>query len=389
MESINGYEILDDWTITAKGMFARGKKGGRMYFVKRLLTPTYPPEFLKKSDKKSFDRNKKACDEWFNERSKYVAKLRECAKDLPQLMVPTDFFLFENKYYVVSEFITEKPMTMVQISRCTTDEKYKLMERYLEGLASIARAGIVHSDLKEDNVIVVRRGTELIPLIIDFDDGYWTGKPPNPDMTGGSPEYYSPELGRYIVKKDLKLGSTVTCSSDVFAAGLMFYQYWTGKFVPHSYKYCYQCQKDSDLRFSDVPEKLKGLLTGMLATNPSRRFEAAAALNALRTGVTTVPIAEAKIVKIVETSPGKFKVIKSDGSYSIMSGTVAEYMSKMYKIGIKKLDVPEPPADVKPAPGEVRKLRETDVSVTFIGSDGVMRTLPKYLFESLYAEGKL
>ena len=385
MENINGFEIVSDWCVVANGEHAKARKDGKTYFIKKLSSPSYPPSFL---DKEVFQRNKKACDEWFTYRRRIVESLRDGYSECPMIMSPIYFFLEKQRYYVVSELIREKPMSFEEISRCSDDEKMDLMRRYMEVLANLQKRNIVHGDLKADNVLTVRRKEGLVPLFIDFEDCFMSGKPPSPEMTCGSPEYYSPELGRYIVSEDERGGDTVTCKSDVFAAGLMLHQYWTGKVVPHAYKYCYQAEKNSDLRPSGLPADLEKIIKMMLEVDPSKRIDARTALANIDRIMRGEKVSDgSSAVSIVQVGTDTYKVTKTDGSTMNVVGAVAEYLAKTYKVSIVPME--RGSTAKKPAKSDVEIIEERGSNVKFRGSDGVIRTLPKAMYDILLKEGKL
>ena len=70
-------------------------------------------------------------------------------------------------------------------------------------LMKIHSVKIVHGDLKPENILISRsQNGELICKLIDFDDSYFSQKPPLPADTMGTEEYWSPELAEYKVTED-------------------------------------------------------------------------------------------------------------------------------------------------------------------------------------------
>ncbi|HEY6175796.1 MAG TPA: serine/threonine-protein kinase, partial [Kofleriaceae bacterium] len=95
----------------------------------------------------------------------------------------------------------------------------------LNALAAIHDAGIVHADVKSDNVLVERiRGVDHVTLI-DFGLARLESAPASVDVEGGevmvsgTPEYMAPEV---------VCGGTAIRASDVYAAGVILYELLTG-----------------------------------------------------------------------------------------------------------------------------------------------------------------
>src|SRR5699024_3522232 len=101
---------------------------------------------------------------------------------------------------------------------------------------------IVHGDLKPNNILIKKTETgEFVSKLIDFDDSFFEGEvTENPAEDVGDFVYYSPELLCYIKNGGDKLRARVTCRSDIFALGIIYYQYFCGRlpvFNKSKYKY--------------------------------------------------------------------------------------------------------------------------------------------------------
>ena len=87
------------------------------------------------------------------------------------------------------------------------------------GISEAHRSGIVHGDLKSNNVILCPDEAEhLRAVITDF--GLASGANQTPDICGGTPDYMAPELWR---------GQRPSKASDIYALGVILYEIVTGR----------------------------------------------------------------------------------------------------------------------------------------------------------------
>ncbi|MBX3229184.1 MAG: serine/threonine protein kinase [Labilithrix sp.] len=155
----------------------------------------------------------------------------------------------------------------------------------LSALDSVHAVGIIHRDIKPDNVVLVGRGgCDPIVKLVDFGlcrrsgrEAAMTG--PEATMTAdgaivGTPEYMAPEqvLG---TKPDVRL--------DVYAAGVVLYECLSGErtFFAKSVREILSGVMNKRLRplrdiRRDVPRSLDKLVARAMARDPKSRFRSAA-----------------------------------------------------------------------------------------------------------------
>ncbi len=134
--------------------------------------------------------------------------------------------------YMVMEFLDGDPLSkrIEQRLRLTGAEVAKIAIQLLDGLASAHSAGVLHRDLKPDNIFLVRQkaGHRDFVKIIDFGISKFQPLGQSEEMrmtaTGmvvGTPYYISPEQAKGLADVDLR--------SDLYAVGVILYEALSGR----------------------------------------------------------------------------------------------------------------------------------------------------------------
>jgi hypothetical protein len=155
-----------------------------------------------------------------------------------------------------------------------------ILEQVCRALGAAHARGVVHRDLKPDNVFVVRRedGSELAKLL-DFGISKLEQAGERLTQNGaiiGTPEYMSPEQAA---------GAAVDARTDVYALGVMAYELLTGvlpfegdsaiaTLVAHQTR----PPEPPSRRRADVPPDVDALILRALAKRPEDRFDSMPAL---------------------------------------------------------------------------------------------------------------
>jgi serine/threonine protein kinase len=150
------------------------------------------------------------------------------------------------------------------------------------GLAAIHRAGLVHGDMKSDNVLV--ESTPLGDHVTIIDLGL--ARPPatratrSGDLVSGTPEYMAPEVIR---------GRSVSPASDLYAVGVILYEMLTGTtpFGGGTTTMVFERQLDDDVvppsqrcPERSVPPALEAAIQCALVKDPTARYASAEAFAA-------------------------------------------------------------------------------------------------------------
>ena len=192
---------------------------------------------------------------------------------------PRPFFVMESLHGMsLRELLRHVPSGLAAVAAI------RILIGVLEGLEHAHRAGVIHRDIKPDNVFLHRTSTDLtVPKILDFGIAHLAV---TQQKTGrhfvGTPRYASPEQLR---------GDAPSVPSDLYSAGLVLYELLTGE-VPFSHvkdlrgmlhAHENEILPPVSLRVPGANGSLDDLLASLLAKRPGKRPQSAiAAASALR-----------------------------------------------------------------------------------------------------------
>ena len=196
---INGYTILEDFKVVGAGLskWTFAERGGRQYFIKEFLSPTYPDDYAPGSEKtKAKKRARCAAFEAHHRGIQHA--LAPLSAYGGNLIVTLDFFRWGAKYYKVTEKVDAEGLSTADIAALGLPVQLVLMKTVAHSLKILHDLRIVHSDLKPSNVLIKRTELGYTTKLIDFDNSYIAGRPPPREEIVGTINYYSPELLGYI-----------------------------------------------------------------------------------------------------------------------------------------------------------------------------------------------
>ena len=284
---IGGYLLVTEPTNAGGGkcVWAFAEKDGREFFLKRFLEPKRPREGGGGSAESR--RIRMETCRHFEDRHRTVMKLlRPDAPGAGNLVLATDFFHEGSTYYKVTERIDTS--TLDEPHTLDARQKAVLLKTLGTSLRMLHGIDVVHGDLKPANVLVQRRAEAAFHTakLIDFDDSYLAGEPPERGEIAGDSLYGAPEWRRYVQGDESVAGARLTTAVDVFALGLMTHTWLTGALPGYDERYGSPADAVNagevlrvDRRLS--PQVLE-LLTAMTAGDPRERPTAAAFVAALK-----------------------------------------------------------------------------------------------------------
>ena len=298
--NVHGYEIVKDWTVSNIGMTAQGRKGGKLYFMKRYGEYKLPRRDSSTSPR-LYDKLKAEFDSFVNNRVAINTTLASLAGPGGNIVLPSDWFVDDIYYIEATEFIGSV-IEDEEIFKLSCDNILFIMLTAAGALHNIHRKNIVHSDLKRTNILAARNSSgNTVAKIIDFDRAYFANDI-RPDELGGDQSFMSPELAQcFMYDMADEALAYMSTKSDIFSLGIVFHNYLTGGEFPkivgltgaleerrREGKMVYSCEAllaGAELEVSRKvgDEYLTHLIAAMLQTEPSDRPTAQEVLEVLKT----------------------------------------------------------------------------------------------------------
>lgn len=119
---------------------------------------------------------------------------------------------------IVMEYVEGRTLSNYIAEGHSTAEKKKIYRNILDTVRYLHRVGIIHNDLKPDNILVANDGfrTKIVDFCLSDDDAHYLDK-----SLGGTSGYMSPELQR---------GEKVDARSDIYSLGVILKDLFGTKF---------------------------------------------------------------------------------------------------------------------------------------------------------------
>jgi len=224
---LNGYRLLADFRVVGAGLseWSFAERGGRIFFIKRFLSPTYPEADAPGSER--IKAKKRARCAAFEAHHRGIqAAMAPLTTYGGNLIATLDFFRVGAHYHKVTEKVDVAGLQPPDVAALDFSAQLVLLKTVAHSLKILHDLHIVHSDLKPSNVLIKRTELGYTTKLIDFDSSYIVGNPPPSEEIVGTMNYYSPELVRYI--QGSASPDELTEASDIFALGLIYAEYLTG-----------------------------------------------------------------------------------------------------------------------------------------------------------------
>jgi serine/threonine protein kinase/tetratricopeptide (TPR) repeat protein len=256
------------------------------------------------------------CDKEAKTRFVHEAKAAS-ALDHPNIATIYEIDEAEGECFIAMAYIEGKSIKQViKEKKLSIEEVWKIAIQVCQGLNAAHKKGVVHRDIKSDNIMLTNEGAVKI---MDFGLAKLKGvtQLTKPGSTLGTVAYMSPEQAR---------GEEVDQRTDAWALGVVVYEMLTGQMPfkgEHEQAVIYSIlNEDPELLTSfrtDIPSYLEQVVNKALGKDQTRRYQnIQEILQDLKTSpasTLTSPQQEESIVVLPfdDISPGKDNEYFSDG----------------------------------------------------------------------------
>lgn len=273
-ETLNGFTIVTPPSNTDAGMsqWCHVEKAGERFFMKMYLAPKYPTS-SSPGTAAGKERRRAECERFESRHLTIAHRLQADSPGGGHLVTTLTFFRVGPCYYKVTRLVDVD--RRVNLGDHDAQARSIALRSLLYSVKLMHDQGIVHGDLKPDNVLFQRTAAGAVTCkLIDFDEAYLSGQPPDVLHIIGDPIYYSPELFGYVKQTTLISPTELTVRSDIFSLAILVHVLLTGE-VPHfdTDRFGYPCEAvvaGDALEFNDALPvgPLRDLLSSMLAPDP-------------------------------------------------------------------------------------------------------------------------
>ena len=190
----------------------------------------------------------------------------------PNIVEIYDVGEYKDHHYIVMEYVAGKTLKQVIRSRgpLVNEEAVDIMKQLCSAVAEAHGRGIIHRDIKPQNVIVKADGSLKI---LDFGIATALGSVQLTQANNvmGSVHYLAPELAK---------GEAASFQSDIYALGIVLYEMLSGdvpfkadQAVQVALKHMREPMPSVRSINSTVPQSLENIITRATVKDPSLRYE--------------------------------------------------------------------------------------------------------------------
>src|SRR5437763_15318304 len=166
---LNGYRLLEDFRVVGAGLseWSFAERGGREFFIKRFLSPTYPEADAPGSERTKAKKRAR-CAAFEAHHRGIQAAMAPLTSYGGNLIATLDFFREGAKYYKVTEKVDLAGSESADVAALGFPAQLVLLKTVAHSLKILHDLHIVHSDLKPSSVMIKRTELGYTTKLIDF-----------------------------------------------------------------------------------------------------------------------------------------------------------------------------------------------------------------------------
>lgn len=348
LENIGKYKQLMPFTNENAGTseWCKAEKDGKIYFVKKLMAPVYPSKDIGLPEHKYQARMKRFHEVELRIRTVYD-NLRK-NDTAGTLVVPFEVMVYQYHITTITDFVKSN-LNPADIHKLSEWQRVILMRTLTLSLMNVHKAGVVHSDMKPENVLIIQNPDNggCILKLIDFDGSWLESNPPK--EIKGDQAYFPPEVYQREMDPDIHIDHKI----DIFALALLLHLFWKGK----------------------LPNKPEGLTVGQaLMEGHSVELD-----SGLPTGLRDI------IIKAMQPAENR---CSCEEIYDALGTLMQSYPVKLFNLETAKLEkipLPVPPAPSESIPSNVEFLVEFVDNNGFSIYEAQIIKIKKGSFKKIYA----
>lgn len=230
----------------------------------------------------------KVLHEYLVSDEEFIKRFRQEAKASSRLSHPNIITIYDfgvipqgNRPYIAMDLLIGTPLSdyLAEVERLPLADAIPLLVQVCSALGEAHRHGVVHRDVKPENIVLVERsGQKLYPMVVDFGIARIVEESDAAKITRtgtvcGSPTYMSPEQCT---------SSKVDSRSDIYSIGVVIFETLTGEVPFHSDELI----RVMSMHLSEPPKPLNQVKPGLifpdaleevvlkaLSKNPNDRYQ--------------------------------------------------------------------------------------------------------------------
>ena len=299
--------------------------------------------------------------------------------------------------YLAMEYVKGPTLTQLLVNEnpLAVDRVVEIITQALAGIEEAHLAGVVHADLKADNILLDQRraGADVVK-IVDFGIARLITAVRDPDdrSISGTPEYMAPEVIG---------GAAPSFASDIYAVGIILYEllaYKTPFFAGSTTEILSNHLKANLISLSSrreqVPKELDAIVAKALAKHPSERFASAAEMRAALNAVSIrlgAPIEDRKCSNCGESCLPRFKFCPECGTpRTRLTKTFEQLVATPVPKGVFPLPFTGRLEEAAELAAHMRRPLGKNSGLLVMGPEGAGRSaLLRHVYNAINADGRV